>query len=60
MDRVLIFLEMGGYAIFVWSSYFIVAGVLLGFFNFSYRRLNRVRRKLGQSRKINDRDSLET
>lgn len=40
------FLEMGGYGTFVWPSYGLSAGVLIGILMFSLRRRNRARRRV--------------
>ena len=48
MDQFRTFLDMGGYAAFVWPAYGLTAAVMVGFVITSLRRLRRRQRRLAE------------
>lgn len=59
MDLIYDFLSMGGYAVFVWSSYLVVICVLFMLFYISRLRFKRVMHNLNKVEKLNDEGSIE-
>ena len=60
MEIIYDFLGMGGYAVFVWSSYLIVVCVLFMLFYISRLRFKRAIQNLNKVEKLNDKGSIET
>ena len=48
MDQFRTFLDMGGYAAFVWPAYGLTAAIMVGFVVTSLRRLRRRQRRLAE------------
>ena len=48
MDQFRTFLDMGGYAAFVWPAYGLTVAVMVGFVITSLRRLRRRQRRLAE------------
>ena len=59
MEIIYDFLGMGGYAVFVWSSYLIVVCVLFMLFYISRLRFKRAIQNLNKVEKLNDEGSIE-
>ncbi len=59
MDLIYQFLSMGGYAVFIWSSYLLVIIVLVTFMILSHRRLRKRLDELADCEKTSSGEKIE-